>query len=202
MYVCEECNETTNKLYNYKDKKICKGCYEILDFFRIFFHDKSIKVFIDIFKINEKLFRNILIVDVFNKDFRILIREVKINDVYEAWYDAILFCAEMITDFEFTKIYINNKVIINHLEGTFKPRQRNLKKYFFDLGKYISKGLQIKFIEPEHNFARLNPYNFIYFKIFQNYDRSMRYLDKNEKHFLDDDKQDIEEEGDNKNESA
>jgi len=191
MSICSGCNkEIKTRKFEWDGKSLCRHCFDIRDYYRLFYRDVYIKIFIDCFNQGNDIFCSYTVLDIKNQDFTIKLEKSKCNDLHLAHYEIILKILETYKlDLQYTVIFTNSKIIINHISGNYKIRTKELRKKFILLEKSLNKGLKIEYVCPEHNFARMNPYNFIFLQEFENYNRGIYYIDKKEKQFFDSEEQ-------------
>lgn len=147
----------------------------MINFFHIFFYDQKIKIFIDAFESKGKYYMNMLVFDFINEDFISRTVRSESDNIHDAKYDAIIFICGYITDISSVTIYTDYKILMNHVDETYKVRSPGLRKRYRKLEPYLKKGLKIEYIEPEFNMARMAPQLFRFFHVFEDYNRKVTF---------------------------
>lgn len=150
----------------------------MLNFNRLFFCDNRVKCFVDAFEENGEFYTNLYVFDPVNKDFMTRTTRSASTTIHDAKYDAAILLCRMITDARSVTIYTDYKVLINHLNETYKVRSPSLKKKYREVEALVRKGLKVEYVEPEYNMARISPYTFKFYYLFDVYDRKNAFFAK------------------------
>jgi hypothetical protein len=174
-FTCPECGENdprTNPRTLEDGREVCRDCYYTINFYKLFGYDTDTKVFVDAFISNKKEnFINIAILDFVEMEFRAITRKSVETSLHKAKYEAILRVCELVDDFSNVTVYTHFKTVENQVEGIHSAKK--LGKQLFYLKKYLKKGLKLKFIDEEFNYAKITPHMFKIFHAFENYNRTM-----------------------------
>lgn len=174
---CTKCGKPIEKyLVLDSSEMVCSICYNLCKSYEILYKDQKAKFFVDVFSINGVNYYNVFAFDIVGEIFQTITMRSDITDIIAAKYDVIIcVCNSIVTDLNNVVIYTDFKTLMKHIEKAYKIRSKMLKDSFWKLKGLMEKGLEIKYIEPEFNMARVCPTNFTFYQKFDGYNRKSKF---------------------------